>query len=267
MRATPAETMTVIAGKTYRQLRYPKESSYDHTGIEKGQLRGQHAADGMVAIKNKLCAYSGCLKHRSYGVAGKRWSEFCAEHVVDEVVRIKEEIEEGFSKQPEFGVPGNTTTEPYSAPASIGMVGVLSKPCAGETCLKGLVFGFEGGKQAIFCAEHALDGMIDIAKSSFGREGARKRPSSWVTDAGNVQFGGGDAPGWLANVTVANWKCSREASPTAPNYSSAKYSKEEGFAEHIPGPDGGRGLPTVCPREMPEGNELRCGWQSAKSML
>lgn len=153
------------------------------------------------------------------------------------MVRIKEEIEEGSSKQPELGVrvPGNTTTEPYSAPASISMVDVLSKPCAGENCLKGPVFGVKGGKQAIFRADHAMAGMIDIAKSTFGREGTRKRPSSWVADAGNVQFDGGDAPDWLENVTVANWKFSREGSPIAPNHSSANYSKEEGFAEHTPG--------------------------------
>ena len=60
-----------------------------------------------------------------------------------------DKLDEGSSKQvKEVGVPCDTTTKVYSAQASVGM-DVLSRQCAGESCTKGPLFGFEGGKKAI----------------------------------------------------------------------------------------------------------------------
>ena len=227
--------MVAIGGKTCGKLSCSKKPSYDYACNEKRQLCDQDATDGMVGGKNKLCAYSGCFKHRSHGIAGSRWSEVGSEHAVHVVVRIscKEELEEGSSKQPEL--PGDNTTEPCSVDASDGMVDVLSRRCAGENCVKKPVFGFEGGMKAIFCAEYAPDGMIDIAKKTCAHDIVRKGPSSGIAGARNLQLGAWGAPGGLGNIAGASWRRATEGSSIGLNCRAANNRTEEVPGEHTPG--------------------------------
>ncbi|CAM9646995.1 unnamed protein product, partial [Sphacelaria rigidula] len=42
----------------------------------------------MVKKEQKGCGNEGCPKHPSYGVAGSRKAEFCADHVRVEMVNV-----------------------------------------------------------------------------------------------------------------------------------------------------------------------------------
>ncbi|CAN0198037.1 unnamed protein product [Ascophyllum nodosum] len=77
----------------------------------------------MVNVSSRKCRTEGCDKFSSFGVAGTKTAEYCAQH------------------------------------ASGGMVDVSSTKCRTEDCGKRPLFGVVGTKTAEYCTKHALDVM------------------------------------------------------------------------------------------------------------
>ncbi|CAN0429552.1 unnamed protein product [Ascophyllum nodosum] len=70
----------------------------------------------MVDVCNKKCRTEGCVKQPSFGVAGTKTVEYCAQHAPYGMVNvcIRKYRTQGCSKKPLFGV-ANTITTQYSA--------------------------------------------------------------------------------------------------------------------------------------------------------
>ena len=78
----------------------------------------------MVDVKSRKCGTESCNKRPSFGVAGAKTAEYCAQHAPD------------------------------------GMVDVYNRKCRTGSCGKQPSFGVAGTKTAEFCAQHATDGMV-----------------------------------------------------------------------------------------------------------
>ena len=95
----------------------------------------QHASDGMVNVKIRMCRTEGCRKEPFFGVAGTKTAEYCTQHKRD------------------------------------GMVSVNKRKCTTEDCGKISSFGVAGTKTVEYCAQHAPDGMVNVKKRKYKTEG------------------------------------------------------------------------------------------------
>ena len=120
----------------------------------------------MVDVKSRKCRTEGCGKIPSFGVAGTKTAEYCAQHALDGMVDIMSRKcrTEGCGKIPSFGVAGTKTPEYCGQHTPDGMVDVKSRKCRTERCGKQQSFGVAGTKTAEYCAQHALDGMVNVYK-------------------------------------------------------------------------------------------------------
>ena len=55
-----------------------KRSSFGVAGTKTAEYCAQHAPDGMVDVKSRKCSTEGCGKKPSYGVAGTKRAQYCA---------------------------------------------------------------------------------------------------------------------------------------------------------------------------------------------
>ena len=94
----------------------------------------------MVSVNNRRCRTEGCVKQPSFGVAGTKTVEYCAQHAPNRMVDVK------------------------------------NRKCRIEGCRKGPSYGVTGTKTAEYCAQHAPDGMVDFKSRKCKAEGCGKRP-------------------------------------------------------------------------------------------
>ncbi|CAN0097843.1 unnamed protein product [Ascophyllum nodosum] len=111
----------------------------------------------MVDITSKKCRTKDCGKHPSFGVAGTKTMEYCAQHAPDGMVNVKNKKckTKGCRRGPSFGVAGTKTVEYCAQHASDGMVGVCSIKCRSEGCDKQTSLGVACTKTVEYCALHA----------------------------------------------------------------------------------------------------------------
>ncbi|CAN0221211.1 unnamed protein product, partial [Ascophyllum nodosum] len=57
-----------------------KQPFLGEKGMTTGENCTQHAPDGMVNTKGKLCGTEGCGKFAAFGVAGTKTAEYCIQH-------------------------------------------------------------------------------------------------------------------------------------------------------------------------------------------
>ena len=60
--------------------------------------------------------------------------------------------------------------------------------CRIESCRNWGSFGVAGTKTVAYCAQHALDGMVDVFSRKCRTEGCGKRPSFGVTGAKTAEY-------------------------------------------------------------------------------
>ena len=65
-------------------------------------------------------------------------------------------------KKPYFNVEGSKTAVYCRQHADDGMVDVLSKRCSQDSCTKQPGFNFVGSRTSAFCKQHAEDGMVNV---------------------------------------------------------------------------------------------------------
>ena len=104
----------------------------------------QHAPDGMVNVKGKMCRTEGCGKLAGFGVAGTKTAEYYIQHTHD------------------------------------GMVNVKKITCRTEGCDKWAAFGVEGMKTVEYCRQQALSGMVNVKKKKEKRHN-RVHPGHFAT--------------------------------------------------------------------------------------
>ena len=126
----------------------------------------------MVDVRSRKCRTEGCGKWPSFGVAGTRTMEYCAQHAWGGMVNVKTRKcrTEGCGKIPSFGVAGTKTREYCAQHAPDEMVYVCSRnQCRTEGCGKVPSFGVAGTRTVEYCAQHVPDGMVKFN----GREKCR----------------------------------------------------------------------------------------------
>ena len=89
----------------------------------------------MVDVKSRECKTHDCGKIPSFGVAGTKTAEYCAQHDPD------------------------------------GMVNVFRMKCRTEGCGKWPSFGVAGTKTGKYCVQHAPDGMVNVNRNFAARPG------------------------------------------------------------------------------------------------
>ena len=70
--------MVDVCRKKSRTEGCGKLPSYGVAGTKTVEYCAQHAPDGMVDVKCRKCRTEGCGKSPSYGVAGTKSAEYCA---------------------------------------------------------------------------------------------------------------------------------------------------------------------------------------------
>ena len=147
----------------------------------------------MVTFESRTCRTEGCGKQPSFGVAGTKTREYCAQHAPDGMVssNIRMCRTEGCGKKSSFGVAGTTTREYCTQHEKNGMVKVCSKKCRTQGSGREQLFGVAGAKMREYCAQHAADGMVNICNRMFRNKGGGKR-----------SFGVENSPRHVENVVV-----------------------------------------------------------------
>ncbi|CAN0478399.1 unnamed protein product [Ascophyllum nodosum] len=141
-----------------------KRPSFGVAGTKTAEYCAQHAPHGMVDVYNKKCKAESCSKRPSFGVAGTKTAEYCAQHTLDGMVDVKprKRKTEGSGKKLSFGVAGTTTVEFCAQHASDGMVDVKPRKLKAEGCEKKPSLGVAGTTTGEYSAQHAPDGMVDV---------------------------------------------------------------------------------------------------------
>ena len=106
----------------------------------------------MVDVTSRKCRTAGCSKHSSFGVAGTKIRENCAQHEPD------------------------------------GMINVRNRKYRIEGCVKKALFGVAGTKITEYCAQHAPELMIDAKNRKCRTEGCGKKPPSEVANKRSTEY-------------------------------------------------------------------------------
>ena len=112
--------------------------------------------EGIVDVKSRKCKTEGCGTIPSFGVAGTKTAEYCAQHALEGMVDVKHRKcrTEGCGKLPSLGVAGTITAE-YCARHSLdGMVQVKRRKCKTKRCGKKPSFGMANTRTAEYRAQH-----------------------------------------------------------------------------------------------------------------
>ena len=144
----------------------------------------------MVDVKSKKCKTASCGKVASFGVAGTKTSEYCAQHAPEGMVNVKNRKcrTEGCGKVPSFGVAGTITAEYCAQHAPEGMVNVKKRKCRIEGCGKLPFFGVVGTKTLEYCARHSLDGMVQIKNRKCRTKRCDKKASLGVANTRTAEY-------------------------------------------------------------------------------
>lgn len=85
--------------------------------------------------------------------------------------------------------------------AETGMVNVINwTECCRDGCSKYPTYGARGSNNREFCAEHALEGMVDVHRKKCAVEGCPKRASHGVRGSGRRQVCGEHASSDMSDV-------------------------------------------------------------------
>ena len=144
----------------------------------------------MIDVKKRKCRTENCGREPSFGVAGTKKREYCAQHAPDGMVNFKNRKcrTQGYGKGSLFGVAGTKTAEYCAQHTPDGMVDVCSRKCRTESCGKKPSFGVAGTKKREYCAQHAPNGMVDVKNKKCRTQGCGKGPSFGVAGTTTAEY-------------------------------------------------------------------------------
>ena len=159
------------------------------TALQQGDINDLLRVSFPVQI-NRVIIKEGCGKQPSYGVAGTKAMEYCAQHTPDRLVNVynRKCRTEGCGKVASFGVTGTKTVEYCAQHAPDGMVDVKSRKCRTESCEKWPSFGVKGTRTAEYCAQHTPNGMVSVSSRECKTEGCGKQPSLGMPGTNTLEF-------------------------------------------------------------------------------
>ena len=116
----------------------------------------QHAPDGMVNVRYRLCTTEGCSKIPSFRMAGTKTAEYCTQHAPGGMANVRNIkcTTEGCGKEPSFGVAGTKMAKYCTQHAPDGMVNVMRKMCTTKGSGLMCSFGVADTKTAEHCVQH-----------------------------------------------------------------------------------------------------------------
>ena len=187
----------------------------------------------MVDVTNRKCITEGCGKQLSFGVAGTKTVEYCAQHAPYGMVNVRKRkcITEGCRKQPSFGVAGTRKYCSQHAPG--GMFNVRNRKCTREGCGKEPSFGVAGTKTAEYCTQHAPYGMVNVKKrkcrtkdsgiiSAFKVAGMK--PAEYCVQHNRPRCGVEECRGRGIDRNHSGEETIGDASPSGSKHKTVKYS-------------------------------------------
>ena len=146
----------------------------------------------MVDVQSRKCRTEVCGKQPSFGIAGTRTTEYCAQHAPDGMIDVKSRKcrTEGCGKQPSFRVASARRAEYCTQHSSGVTISVKSrKQCKREGCGKERSFGVAGTRTVEYCAQHAPDEIIDFKRRKKCRiEGYDNDPSFEVAGSRMAEY-------------------------------------------------------------------------------
>jgi len=171
--------MIIVRSKKCVSDECPKKPSYGVAGSRKAEYCAQHALEGMVGVYLKKCV----PKLPTYGISGSRKAEYCAQHALEGMVDVhsKKCVHDGCFKRPSYGISGSRKTEYCAQHALEGMFNVRSKKCARDACSKRPSYGISGSRKAEYCAQHGLEGMVRVSSKICADQGPSIMPSYGVS--------------------------------------------------------------------------------------
>ena len=113
-----------------------------------------------------------------------------------------------------------------------GMVDVKNTKCRTEVCVKGPSFGVADAKTAEYCSKHAPHGMVKVRSSACRIESCGKRPSFGVTGTKTAEYCTQHAP--EGTVDVKNRNGSTEGCGKQPSFGVAGTKAVEYGAHFAP---------------------------------
>ena len=69
-----------------------------------------------------------------------------------------------------------------------GMINVVSKSCAHNSCTKRPSYGVAGSRKAEYCSQHASDGMIDVVRKRCAHNSCTKHSSYGVAGSRKAEY-------------------------------------------------------------------------------
>ena len=96
------------------------------------------------------------------------------------------------------------------------MVDVVSKLCAQDGCTKRPNFNFEGSKTALYCKQHAEDGMVDVRNRRCLHGSCRSRPTFNAEGSKTAIYCKTHAEDDMVNVLSK--RCSHNSCPRMPTW-------------------------------------------------
>ena len=139
---------------------------------------------------------------------------------------------DGCRKSPSFGVTGTKTADYCAQHALDGMVNVSKTKCRTEGCGKRPSFGVTGTKTTEYCAQHALDGMANVKNRKCRTEGCGKNSSFGVPGTKTAEYCAQHAPNGM--VDVSKMKCRTEGCEKRPSFGVTGTKTAEYCAQHAP---------------------------------
>ena len=86
-----------------------KQPSFGVAGTKRVEYCAQQASDKTIVVKNRKCKTHGCGKWLTFGLGGRKTAEYCSQHTPDRKCGTG-----GCGEKPSFGV-ANTITAEYCA--------------------------------------------------------------------------------------------------------------------------------------------------------
>ncbi|CAM9477026.1 unnamed protein product [Sphacelaria rigidula] len=204
-----------------------KRPSFGAAGGRTADFCAEHAPASMVNVRYKHCGEESCSKRPSFGASGGRKAEFCVAHAG---VRNKHCDKEGRFQRASFGTAGGGKAQFCAAHAPAGMVDVRNKHCVKESCSKYPSFDAAVGRKAEFCASHASAGMVDLRNKHGGGEGCSQRPSFGAAAGGKAELCATHARPGVVNVQSK--RRSNEGCSKYPSFGAARGRKAAFCATH-----------------------------------
>jgi len=172
-----------------------KQAKFNYEGETEGLYCKDHMLTGMFNVVDKKCEHTGCRKIPKFNYDGETKGLYCKDHMLPGMVNVKNrrcikntqinyEGEEGHrkcehsgcKKRSYFNYEGEKQALYCKDHMLPGMVNVKSRKCEHPGCRKRPLFNYEGETQGLYCKDHMLPGMVNVVDKKCKHPGCRKRP-------------------------------------------------------------------------------------------